>query len=62
MPQWSTNNVTQWTTALDSTPSWNYQRGNKNNNIRCDGWTFCMLNSAIFVSFCQQFKINAKTL
>ena len=27
MPAWSTNNVTQWTPALDSTYSWNYQRG-----------------------------------
>lgn len=27
MPAWSNNNVTMWTTALDSTPSWNYQRG-----------------------------------
>jgi len=26
-PSWWTNNVTTWTTAVDSTPSWNYQRG-----------------------------------
>lgn len=27
MPAWSTNNVTMWVPALDSTPTWNYQRG-----------------------------------
>jgi hypothetical protein len=26
-PHWWTNNVTGWHTAVDSTPSWNYQRG-----------------------------------
>ena len=26
-PTWWTNNVTAWTRAVDSTPSWNYQRG-----------------------------------
>ena len=26
-PTWWTNNVTSWTRAVDSTPSWNYQRG-----------------------------------
>lgn len=26
-PSWWTNNVTHWHTAVDSTPSWNYQRG-----------------------------------
>ena len=26
-PTWWTNNVTAWHTAVDSTPSWNYQRG-----------------------------------
>lgn len=28
MPNWNTDNVTQWTDTYDSTPSWNYQRGN----------------------------------
>lgn len=27
MPAWWTNNVTAWTPAIDSTPSWNLQRG-----------------------------------
>lgn len=27
MPTWSNNNTTVWVPALDSTPSWNYQRG-----------------------------------
>ena len=27
-PTWWTNNVTAWVTPPDSTPSWNYQRGN----------------------------------
>lgn len=27
LPTWTLNNVTGWHTAVDSTPSWNYQRG-----------------------------------
>jgi len=30
-PTWWTNNVTAWHTAVDSTPSWNFQRGNPTN-------------------------------
>lgn len=27
MPSWGLHNTTGWHTAVDSTPSWNYQRG-----------------------------------
>jgi hypothetical protein len=39
MPAWSTNNVTMWVPALDSTPTWNYQRGTIFYEfIRCHDW------------------------
>ncbi len=38
MPAWSNNNVTMWTPALDSTPTWNYQRGNFLTHLRCYDW------------------------
>lgn len=28
LPTWTLNNTTGWHAAVDSTPSWNYQRGN----------------------------------
>lgn len=36
MPTWSNNNTTVWVPALDSTPTWNYQRGKLfRNSARC---------------------------
>lgn len=37
LPTWTLNNVTGWHTAVDSTPSWNYQRGTQYFNGRHHG-------------------------
>ena len=52
MPAWWTNNVTAWVPALDSTPSWNYQRGIAFNKYRCYDWFVCMLSPTIPFTFC----------
>jgi hypothetical protein len=39
MPQWFVHNVTAWTPSLDSSYTWNYQRGNIIKLIyRYHGW------------------------
>jgi len=61
-PSWWTNNVTTWTTAVDSTPSWNFQRGNiikiYRFDHRFDSWT----SSTIFNTFYITRWSNAQTL
>ncbi len=61
-PSWWTNNVTHWTTAVDSTPSWNYQRGKSLGNDRFDDRTDCGTSTAIPHSFYSPRKSNAATL
>lgn len=39
MPTFGLNNTTGWHTAVDSTPSWNYQRGKRTLNRRRDDRT-----------------------
>lgn len=50
LPTWTLNNVTGWHTAVDSTPSWNYQRGTQNFNDRHHGWSHHFILPAVHQS------------
>lgn len=52
MPAWWTNNVTAWTPAIDSTPSWNLQRGITNNKNRIHDRIIRLLCPTISKSLC----------
>ena len=56
MPTWTLNNTTGWHTAVDSTPSWNYQRGILALKLRYHGRSSHRLFPAVSLPFYQPLK------
>ena len=50
-PYFNVTNVGGWTPAVDSTPSWNYQRGIIVSIIRFDDWWYSLHSSTIYYAF-----------